>query len=80
MVAKLSDDFDITSNFLFVGLRMWYGRAVQSYATVPMVAKLSGTCETFNFFAFLHMPLHINIPSKMTKVKQVYNVLRMLKC
>jgi hypothetical protein len=67
MVAKLSDGFNKTSNFLFVGVRMWYGRVVRSYTTVPMVVKLTGTYETFNFFAFLHIPLHINIPSKMTK-------------
>jgi hypothetical protein len=72
MVAKILDGFDITSNFLFVGLRIWYGRAVRSYATVPMVVKTSGTYETFNFFAILHMHVHINISTKLTKKTQQY--------
>jgi hypothetical protein len=70
MVAKVTDGFAETSNFTSSKLRMWYGREVWTDPTVPMVAKVSGTCELKNVCAFLHMPLHINITSKMTKEKQ----------
>jgi hypothetical protein len=70
MVAKLVGDFDKSSNFLFFGLKMWYRHVVRVYATVPMVVKLTGTCGTYNSCAFLHMPLYINIPTKITKEKQ----------
>ena len=58
----------------FFGLKMWYGSVVGTYATVPMVVKLTGTCETYNLCAFLHMPLYINITSKITKENSsIYN-------
>jgi hypothetical protein len=69
MGVKVADGFDETCIFLFVGLMKWYGREVRSGTTVPMVAICTGTYETFNFFSFRCMPLHINISLKMTKEK-----------
>jgi hypothetical protein len=55
--------------FFFPGLEMWYGHAVRADPTVPMVTKVTGTCELKNSCAIFHMPLYINITSKMTKDK-----------
>jgi hypothetical protein len=71
MVTKVEDVFYETFIFLLFVVMKWYTRMVRSDTTVSMVAICTRTCENFNFFAFLHMPLHINISSKMTMEKLV---------
>jgi hypothetical protein len=72
MVTKVLDGFDETFNFSFSWSRMQYGRVVRSDTTIPMVVKVTGTCEHQKFMCNLHVPLCINITSKMAKEKQQY--------
>ena len=45
--------------FSFLGLEMCYGRAVRADPTVPLVAKVTGTCDLKNFCAFFpHALVH----------------------
>jgi hypothetical protein len=77
MVAKVTDGFDEIFNFSSSKSWMQYGHVVRAAPTVPMVAKVIVTYE-HNFFVWnLHVPLCINITSKMAKEKTAVYISKM---
>jgi hypothetical protein len=69
IVAKFKDDFDQTSIFSHLrAAEVVRARGKFGYHRTDG-RHLYWNLRKFNFFAFMHMPLHINISSKMVNEK-----------
>jgi hypothetical protein len=63
----------------FVGKGMWYRRVVQEDPTIPLVAKVTGTCELINLCAFFsHALVHFfslvimtRFPAHHSKIEEI---------